>query len=260
MSVLNRLSLALCYSSPSEGTQDASKCLGIHRTLESCGYLQSAGAPAVSTGAEPKIRPGAQLVRPGQRPPPGVLQGEQARDRPLVCLEGQPQTALDGARAAPGASLLKGDAHTSVSAIAWSCCTMYLQSQISGTPQGKSGLCPKNCYHQPIPGLYRAGSCFEFNSRRPLAPADPPHAPLAPGSPTRVPCPGLEAHEAQTSCVPSCAANPVGISSTHQDLSPAHLLLAVLQGNPRFIKTEGLETTYTIRPRISCLIPPVRTL
>ena len=63
MSVLYHLSLALCYGSPSEGTQDASKCPGIHGTLESCGYLQSAGAPAVSTGAEPKIRPGAQLVR-----------------------------------------------------------------------------------------------------------------------------------------------------------------------------------------------------
>lgn len=158
---------------------------------------------------------------------------------------------------------MKGDTHTSVSAIAWSCCTMCLQCQISGTPQGKSDLCPKNCYHQPIPGLYRAGSCFgclKFNSRHPLAAAAPPHASLAPGSPTRVPSPGLEAHEAQTSCVPSRAANPVDIISTHQDLSPAHLLPAVLQGNPRFIKTEGLETTYTIRPRISCLILPVRAL
>lgn len=128
---------------------------------------------------------------------------------------------------------------------------------------GKSDLCPKNCYHQPIPGLYRAGSCFgclKFNSRHPLAAAAPPHASLAPGSPTRVPSPGLEAHEAQTSRVPSRAANPVDVSCSHQDLSPAPLLLAVLQGNPRFIKTEGLETTYPIRPRISCLILPVRAL
>lgn len=163
-----------------------------------------------------------------------------------------------------GAPLLKGDTHTSVSAIAWSCCTTDLQPQISGTPQGKSDLCPQNCYHQPIPGLCRAGShfnCLKFTSRHPLAAAAaPPHVSLAPGSPARVPSPGLEAHESQTPCVPSRAADPVGISSTHQDLSPAHLLLAVPQGNPRFIKIEGLETTYTIRPRISYLILPVRTL
>ena len=68
--------------------------------------------------------------------------------------------------------------HTSVSAIAWSCCPMNLQPQISGTPQGKSDLCPKNCYHQPIPGLCRAGShfnCLKLNSRHPLAAVALPH-------------------------------------------------------------------------------------
>lgn len=88
MSVLNRLSLALCHGSPSEGTQAACKCPGTQRTLQSCGYLQSAGAPGVCTRAGPKIRPEAQLVRPGQRPAAGILQGEQARDWPLVRPEG----------------------------------------------------------------------------------------------------------------------------------------------------------------------------
>ena len=81
--------MALCYGSPSEGTQDACMSPGTQGTLEGC--LQSTGAPGVCIGAGPKTRQGVQLVRPGQRPLPSILQRKRRLGiyLPFVHPEGQ---------------------------------------------------------------------------------------------------------------------------------------------------------------------------
>ena len=113
----------------------------------------------------------------------------------------------------------------------------YLHPQISGTHLRKSDVCPKKCYHQPTPRLCRAGRCYgclKFNSRHPLATAAAlSHvSPRPQAHPPESPSPGFDTHTAQTQCAASRAADHAGVSSTHQDLSPAPPFLAAAPRQP----------------------------
>lgn len=176
MSVLNRPSLALCYSSPSEGTQDASKCLGIHRTGVLC-HLQF--RPFSEHGAELKIRPGSAAGEARTEAPPGVLQGESRLGIGHLCAwrDSHRQHWMG-----QGQHLeLPSERRRSHLCLCYCLVLLYHVPPIPNfwDSQGKSGLCPKKL---PSTNSWALGwLCFEFNSRRPLAPG--------PSTPTLSPWP-----------------------------------------------------------------------